>query len=73
MTTTNAIDRLKKAGVSRSQIAAACGVSRQAVSYWSQGRSMPGSEKMAALVELAGRHGVVLLASDFAPQKHMAA
>lgn len=62
---TNAIDRLKKAGLKRSEIASACNVSRAAVSHWATGRSIPKAEQMAELVRLATDRGVVLLASDF--------
>lgn len=66
MTYTNAIDRLKRAGVSRLAITEACGVTRAAVSHWARGRSVPQGDRLAALVSLASAHGVVLLASDFA-------
>jgi transcriptional regulator with XRE-family HTH domain len=62
----NAIERLKRAGVSRRTIAESCGVTRAAISHWASGRSVPQGANFTALVELASRHGVLLLASDFA-------
>jgi len=61
----NAIERLVKAGVTRGQIAAACGATRAAVSHWESGRSIPSAPMLAKLVALATERGVVLLASDF--------
>lgn len=66
MNQTNAIKRLKKAGLTRSDIAKACGVSRHAVGFWETGRSVPNGKSMASLVALANEKGIVLLASDFA-------
>lgn len=66
MNQTNAIKRLKKAGLTRSDIAKACGVSRHAVGFWETGRSIPNGRSMASLVALAHEKGIVLLASDFA-------
>lgn len=65
MTTTNAIERLLRAGVTRGQIAAAIPCTRAAVSHWERGRSVPSGTKLAALVRFANERGVVLLASDF--------
>ena len=65
MTNSNAIDRLVRAGVTRGQIAMEVGCTRAAVSHWERGRSIPSGPKLAALVQLASRRGVVLLASDF--------
>ena len=62
----NAIERLKKTGLSRGDIAKACKVTRQAVGFWERGRSMPTSGNMHALVQLARERGIELLASDFA-------
>lgn len=67
MTHANAIDRLQRAGLKRSEIAAHCGVTRAAVSHWATGRSVPQGPQMAELVRLASSKGVVLLASDFGP------
>ncbi|MGQ4661313.1 helix-turn-helix domain-containing protein [Lysobacter sp. F6437] len=66
MNQTNAIKRLKKAGLTRSDISKACGVSRHAVGFWESGRSVPSGKSMGALVRLASEKGIVLLASDFA-------
>ena len=61
----NAIKRLKLAGLTRTDIARSCGVTRHAVGYWERGRSTPQKENMQALVRLAGEKGIQLLASDF--------
>lgn len=65
MTTSNAIGRLVAAGLSRGDIAAAVGTTRAAVSHWERGRSVPGRDRLNALVALGLTKGVVLLASDF--------
>ena len=65
MTQTNAIERLVRAGLTRTEIAAACGSTRAAVSHWETGRSIPSAPMLSRLVQLATQRGVVLLASDF--------
>ncbi|MEG3193510.1 helix-turn-helix transcriptional regulator, partial [Lysobacter sp. D1-1-M9] len=65
--------RLKKAGLTRSDISKACGVSRHAVGFWETGRSVPNGKSMAALVRLANEKGIVLLAADFAANDELEA
>lgn len=65
MNQTNAIERLKAAGVTRREIVEATGATRAAVSHWARGRSIPSAPNLTALVRLAANRGVVLLASDF--------
>lgn len=65
MSATNAIQRLKAAGLSRAEIAVECGVTRAAVAHWASGRSIPKAAQLAALIRVAAGRGVVLLASDF--------
>lgn len=69
MNNTNVIKRLSAAGLSRSEIATACGVTRAAVAHWASGRSIPKARQMSSLVQLAATKGVVLLASDFGPSQ----
>ncbi|MGH8171817.1 MAG: helix-turn-helix transcriptional regulator [Rhodanobacteraceae bacterium] len=65
----NAITRLKKAGLSRADIARACGVTRHAVGFWESGRSVPQGANYSRLCDLAYTHSVVLLATDFLPPR----
>lgn len=60
----NVVKRLKKAGLSRPQIARAVGVTRQAVGKWEHGKGAPNGKNLVRLVALAQSRGVVLLASD---------
>lgn len=61
----NAIQRLRKSGLSRADIRTATGATRQAVGLWESGRRVPGRDYMAALVKLAESRGITLLAADF--------
>lgn len=65
MTATNAIKRLELAGIKRSDITAALGVTRAAVSHWATGRSQPQGKNLDGLVALGRQRGVELLAADF--------
>lgn len=61
----NAIQKLLDAGLTRGDIAEAVGCTRAAISHYESGRSLPGSDRFAAICALAEKHGVVLFASDF--------
>src|SRR3546814_804641 len=63
-----AIDRLKKSGMTRSEIAAAIGVSRHAVRFWEMGLRSPTHDSREKLLDLAAKRGLVLLASDFSKE-----
>lgn len=63
-----AIARLKKSGMTRSEIAAAIGVSRHAVRFWELGLRSPTHDSREKLMELAATRGLVLLASDFSKE-----
>lgn len=61
----NAIARLKKAGLSRADIARHCNVPRQTVHHWEHGDRLPNIANLAHLVRIAEDHGITLLAQDF--------
>jgi transcriptional regulator with XRE-family HTH domain len=60
-----AINKLKKSGLSRGDIARAIGVTRQAVGFWDRGLRSPEPDSRDKLIELALSRGILLLASDF--------
>lgn len=60
-----AIQRLKKSGLSRGEIARAIGATRQAVGFWERGKRSPSHDSREKLIELALSRGITLLASDF--------
>lgn len=66
---TTAVEKLRKAKLTRKNIADHCGVTRQCVGFWESGRSVPTGKNITLLVELAERHGVTLLLADFAPRE----
>lgn len=64
-----AINRLRKSGMTRSQIAAELGVSRHAVRFWETGERSPNHDNREKLLDLAAKRGIVLLATDFSKSK----
>ena len=60
-----AIERIKKTGMTRAEIARAVGVERHAVRFWEMGLRSPNHDNRQKLAELAASRGVVLLATDF--------
>lgn len=67
--TMKAIERLTQAGLSRSEIAKAIGVTRHAVGFWARGERSPGHDNREKLMKLAEQRGILLLASDFSMSK----
>lgn len=64
-----AIQKLRAAGFSRPQIAAALGVTRHAVRYWEVGVRAPNHDNREKLMALAESKGILLLGSDFSIQR----
>jgi DNA-binding transcriptional regulator YiaG len=64
-----AIEKLRAAGFTRSQIAAALGVSRHAVRYWETGERSPNHDNREKLMTMAESRGILLLGSDFSTKK----
>lgn len=63
-----AIQKLRKSGMSRAQIAAALGVTRHAVGFWERGERSPDHDNREKLIALAESRGVLLLGSDFSKE-----
>lgn len=61
----NAISLLKRAGLSRADIAEGVGVTSHMVGMYERFQRFPGGEKFAAIVRLADSKGIALLAADF--------
>jgi transcriptional regulator with XRE-family HTH domain len=60
-----AMQRLKRAGYTRNEIASALNVSEQVVGMWERGQRFPSKENFAALVRMGDERGLNLLANDF--------
>lgn len=63
-----AIQKLRKSGMSRAQIAAAIGVTRHAVGFWERGERSPDHDNREKLIALAESRGVLLFGSDFSKE-----
>lgn len=63
----NAILLLKRAGLSRAEIAERVGVTSHMVGMYERFQRFPGGKKFAAIVRLAEASGVALGAADFIP------
>lgn len=63
----NAINRLKKSGLSRAEIARRSGLPYHTVAMYDRGGRHPGADAIRALVALAESRGITLLATDLLP------
>lgn len=61
----NAIDLLRRTGLTTQQIADALACTTHAIRYYEQGKRFPKGKAYEAIVELASQRGVRLLADDF--------
>jgi predicted transcriptional regulator len=61
----NAIDRLLRSGLTRSEIAAGLGVTPHMVRLYARHNRFPSKKVFACFVELAEARGITLLARDF--------
>lgn len=60
-----ALDRLRKSGLSNSQIASAVGCSDHLIRLYGRGMRFPSKKNFTCIVELAEARGLLLLARDF--------
>lgn len=60
-----AINRLRRSGLSTAQIASGTGCSRHLIRLYERGLRFPNRKNFTCIVELAESRGIVLLARDF--------
>lgn len=61
----NAIDLIRRSGLTTAQIAHELNCTTHAIRFWERGERFPSGDKYEALVTLAAKRGLHLVASDF--------
>lgn len=62
-----AIERLRRSGLSTAQIAQGVGCTEHMVRLYERGQRFPSKNKFTCIVELAESRGLLLIARDFIP------
>jgi transcriptional regulator with XRE-family HTH domain len=60
-----AIDRLRKSGLTTTQVAAGIGCTEHMVRLYERGKRFPSKKNFVCMVELAESRGLMLVARDF--------